>query len=177
VKEDKPLAGGPTSHILPGLDAIFFVRMLKLPNICGCVNTIYDLYYVQFSSAVNPYNASLSNRMSPKLSDRILVRVQQQDAIGKRRNFVAFIMQRDQIIQSLGDGWTVLEIWETLHQEGKITTGYAAFCKQVKRLVPDRGAPNRSSPANAGAIPPAKPKALAADGFNFDSIPNQEELL
>ena len=115
--------------------------------------------------------------MSPKLSDRILVRVQQQDAIGKRRNFVAFIMQRDQIIQSLGDGWTVLEIWETLHQEGKITTGYAAFCKQVKRLVPARGAPNRSSPANAGASPSAKPKALAADGFNFDSIPNKEELL
>lgn len=119
--------------------------------------------------------------MSPKLSDRILVRVQQQDAIGKRRNFVAFIMQRDQIIQSLGDGWTVLEIWETLHQEGKITTGYAAFCKQVKRLVPRRGAPNLSSnlsfPANAGALPPAKPKVLAADGFHFDSIPNKEELL
>ena len=70
----------------------------------------------------------------------------------------------------------MVQIWETLHHEGKITTGYAAFCKQVKRLIPDRNM--LSAPmASTAAVSRARTKAMPADGFSFDSTPNKEDLL
>ena len=114
--------------------------------------------------------------MPQNLSDRILARLQQDDAMRRRRNFAAFLAQRDQIAQSLRDGWAMVQIWETLHHEGKITIGYAAFCKQVKRLIPSRDTSN-ALPASTAATPQAKPKALPADGFSFDTTPNKEDLL
>lgn len=114
--------------------------------------------------------------MPQNLSDRILARLQQDDAMRRRRNFAAFLAQRDQIAQSLRDGWAVVQIWETLHQEGKITTGYAAFCKQVKRLIPDRSLPSEPT-ASTAAASRTRTKTMPVDGFSFDSTPNKEDLL
>ena len=114
--------------------------------------------------------------MRQNLSERILARLQQSEAMRRRRNFAAFLAQRDQIAQSLRDGWAMVQIWETLHHEGRITTGYAAFCKQVKRLIRDRDTPNTFM-ASTTATPRAKPKAMPVNGFSFDSTPNKEDLL
>ena|ERR1700712_2779129 len=114
--------------------------------------------------------------MPPNLSKRILARVEKSEAMRKRRNFAAVLAQRDQIAQSLRDGWPVIQIWETLHHEGRITTGYAAFCKQVKRLIHDGSRPI-SSMARSTITCREKTKVSPTGGFRFESTPNKEDLL
>ena len=111
------------------------------------------------------------------LSERILMRVKQSNATRKAKNFAAFLAQREQIRLSLADGWPILQIWETLHQEGKITTGYPAFCRQVKRWIGLRGAAAPQASVIMAAAKTLKPKTPDGGGFTFESTPNQEDLL
>lgn len=110
--------------------------------------------------------------MPRDLSERILMRVKQSNATRKAKNFAAFLAQREQIRLSLADGWPISQIWETLHQEGKITTGYPAFCRQVKRWKLVRGAA-----APQAVTKTLKPRTPDVGGFTFESTPNQEDLL
>ncbi|MEP7371325.1 MAG: TraK family protein [Nitrosospira sp.] len=113
--------------------------------------------------------------MPRDLSDRILMRVKQSNATRKAKNLAAFLAQREQIRLSLADGWPISQIWETLHQEGKISTGYPAFCRQVNRWKLVRGA---SAPqAQVAVTKTLKPKTRGIGGFTFESTPNQEDLL
>lgn len=113
--------------------------------------------------------------MPRNLSERILLRVKQGHATRKAKNFAAFLAQREQIRLSLADGWPVSQIWETLHQEGKITTGYPAFCRQVKRWKLVRGA--TAPQAQAAVTQTRKPRPPDVSGFTFESTPNPEDLL
>lgn len=114
--------------------------------------------------------------MPKNLSERILSRAKQKEAKRRAQNHAAFLAQREQIKQSLADGWAILHIWETLHLEGKITTGYAAFCRRVKRSILARGTVMPNTPA-ATATQGPKLNAPVVDGFSFESTPNQEDLL
>ena len=113
--------------------------------------------------------------MPRNLSERILMRIKQSNATRKTKNFAAFLAQREQIRLSLADGWPISQIWETLHQEGKISTGYPAFCRQIKRwkLVRSALAPQ----AQVAVAKTLKPRTPDVGGFTFESTPNQEDLL
>jgi Family of unknown function (DUF5338) len=114
--------------------------------------------------------------VSNNLSDRISVRVKRSKSTRNARNLAAFLAQRAEIESALKDGWALRQIWETLHEEGKITFGYGAFCRRVNRalaaskvmVAPPSGVRNRE-------INPVKPSATM--GFKFKSTPNKEELL
>ena len=115
--------------------------------------------------------------MPKSLSERIVIRSKGKDATRKAKNFAKFLAHREQIKQALADGWPVLQIWQTLHQEGTITTGYAAFCRQVNRWIHPRGARALRIPMDTPISIATKPKPLDIGGFTFDSTPNKEDLL
>jgi hypothetical protein len=121
--------------------------------------------------------------MQKGLSHRISQRVRDNRASRNARNLAAFLAQRDEIGRALQDGWTVYQVWETLHAEQKIAASYNTFCNQVKRLIAGRG--ERAYPASKAVQAPSPPAgrparpggAAGADGFIFSSTPNDEELL
>ena len=115
--------------------------------------------------------------MSKSLPERILMRTKQGRATRRAKNYAAFLAQREEIKQSLEIGWSALQIWETLHQEGKITTGYPAFCRQVNRRILACGAATSQAPVKTTVTPAAKPKSPDVGGFTYESTPNQEDLL
>lgn len=114
--------------------------------------------------------------MPKSLSERILIRTRGKDATRKAKNFAEFLAHRDQIKQSLADGWSVLQIWKTLHGEGTITTGYPAFCRQINRWIRSRGARALRVQAET-PVSATDPKRPDIGGFTYESIPNQEDLL
>jgi hypothetical protein len=122
--------------------------------------------------------------MNKSLSQRISLKMQNSQSSRNARNLAAFLALRDEIRQALNDGWPVYHIWETLHEEQKITASYTTFCGQVRRLlgkgkpgqppVPAAGLPSLPAPT---ASRPGAGRTPLKDGFIFSSTPNDEELL
>lgn len=115
--------------------------------------------------------------MPKNLSERIQSRAKQKEARVRVQNHAAFLAQLEQIKQSLKDGWAVVHIWETLHQEGKISIGYAAFCRRVKRSLLAHRSMAPQAPITMEATHRPRLNAPVVDGFNFEATPNQEDLL
>lgn len=103
------------------------------------------------------------------------MRVRDNRSSRNARNLAAFLAQRDEIRSALEDGWTVYQIWETLHAEQKIVASYNTFCNQVKRLIISRL--NKASPRTMRAHQRPSPPPRAADpaGFTFSSTPLKDE--
>lgn len=120
--------------------------------------------------------------MAKSLSERIAARVKAKTPSRGAANRAAFLAVRDDVSASLGDGWPVKLVWETLHAEGKISFGYDAFLGYVQRLVlarRERG-PVVSAPTSpAAASKKAKPRESAGGvgGFTFEAKPNKEDIL
>ncbi|WP_097068066.1 TraK family protein [Nitrosovibrio sp. Nv4] len=111
------------------------------------------------------------------LSTRIAENVTHNRASKAARNTAAFLALRGEINKALNDGWAILQIWETLYQEGKIRFGYAAFCRRVKRSMLSgkatvAGLENKTADAKAART--VKPSIT---GFTFESTPRKEDLL
>jgi len=117
--------------------------------------------------------------MRKNLSGRISERVRNNRSSRSARNVAAFLAQRDEIIGALKDGWTVYQIWETLHAEQKIGASYNTFCGQVKRLIMKRE--GAAHPVSGTASVPSPPRRLAQPNtphsFTFSSTPNDEDIL
>ena len=74
--------------------------------------------------------------MALNLSARIAKRNElQKNTTRNARNLAAFLAVRLDVKEALDDGWPVKTIWETLHDEGKITVSYQAFRGYVNRLI------------------------------------------
>jgi Family of unknown function (DUF5338) len=128
----------------------------------------YDISFILIR-----YNVS---SMQKNLSLRISERVRNNRSSRSARNMAAFLAQRDEISSALKDGWTVYQIWETLHAEQKIAASYNTFCGQVKRLIVKRErTAYQSSAAPSVPSPPRRP--AKPDGFTFSSTPNDEDIL
>ncbi len=108
------------------------------------------------------------------LSYRISLRVKDNRSSRNARNLAAFLAQRDEIRNALEDGWTVYQIWETLHAEQKVTTSYNTFCSQVNRLIIKR---EEALPKTKHAYQSPSPPRHATDtaGFTFSSTPLKDE--
>jgi len=131
--------------------------------------------------------------MAKSLSERIAQRVSTRQPSRTGKNRASFLAVRDDVKKALNDGWPVKVIWDTLRDEGKIEFGYDAFIGYVNRLIRNvESPPPAKSPADkvkadkpapkAKAKPdaPQEPKARAPTGiasFNFNPVPNKEELL
>ena len=70
-----------------------------------------------------------------KLSVRIAAREVAKKPSPYAINRAAFLALRQDIKDAMADGWNVMSIWETLHEEGKVSFGYEAFRKYVNRLI------------------------------------------
>lgn len=135
------------------------------------------------------------------LSERIAERAKKKKQPGRAgKNRAAFLAVRDEVRQSLDDGWPVKDVWETLYDEGAIAFRYDAFIGYVKKLIrqPATVAPSipvvQEAPARP-AIPAKTPMAIpkptlkpatrdpvvtkpsTPGSFSFDSTPRKEDLL
>jgi len=124
--------------------------------------------------------------MNKSLSQRISLKMQNSRSSRNARNLAAFLALREEIRHALEDGWPVYHIWETLHEEQKITASYTTFCGQVRRMLGKAGKPRHAPVPAAGLSSPPAPTASRpagartprkSDGFIFSSTPNDEELL
>ena len=113
------------------------------------------------------------------------------------KNLVAFLALKSDVQAAMEAGYSLLTIWEHLHDQAKIAYRYETFLKHVRRHIkspapaasdlssshpPD---PPRSSTSGRAAAsklqspeppaPPAPPARLA--GFTFDAQPKKEDLL
>jgi len=70
-----------------------------------------------------------------KLSVRIATREVAKKPSPYAINRAAFLALRHDIKDAMADGWNVMSIWETLHEEGKVSFSYEAFRKYVNRLI------------------------------------------
>jgi hypothetical protein len=73
--------------------------------------------------------------MGKSLSERIAARAANNKPSRSGQNRGAFLALRSEVEQALDDGWPVKTIWETLHQEGKITFSYQSFRGYANRLI------------------------------------------
>jgi hypothetical protein len=125
--------------------------------------------------------------MPKKLSVRIAERTGRKTPSRNGRNRAAFLAVRDDVRQALDDGWPVKAIWETLHEERKITFSYPAFCRYVKRLVVGprleigrdaaAGKKGRREPEQEGFDSVDKNSRAGLPGFTFNSTPKKEDLI
>lgn len=99
------------------------------------------------------------------LSDRIASRIQRlPKASTAARNRSAFLSLREEIQQAYTDGWSLLAIWQALHDEQRVPFTYQAFRRYARQLI--------VSP------PPSGPKqASQAKPFAFNPTPSKEHLL
>lgn len=112
--------------------------------------------------------------MHKDLSARIAERVKKQRISSRDQNRAVFLALRQEIAQAMQDGWSVMTIWRTLKDEGKITFSYQAFRLYVNKLV-HPSAPPRSPSTQSGPSGTGQPQK--SSGFTFNPVPNLEELI
>lgn len=135
--------------------------------------------------------------MAKTLSQRISERAKTQVSSRKGKNRASFLAVREEIRQSIEDGWAIKQIWECLYAEKKVPFGYDAFIGYVDRLIlhpaslpkllllpptaarqPALNATKASrSPPPAHAPPQANSPTPPKTGFIFNPTPNQEDLM
>ena len=129
--------------------------------------------------------------MTKNLSARIAERAARKKPPRNGQNRVTFLAMREDVKQAIDDGWPVKTIWETLHEEGKVSFSYPAFIGYVNRLI-------LSSPASRETVstPMAvdsrigkqrdqataqatekNPEGPTTSGFTFNRTPKKEDLL
>ncbi|MEO8119391.1 MAG: TraK family protein, partial [Rhodoferax sp.] len=75
------------------------------------------------------------------LSDRIGKRARGKPSPSRGNvNHAVFLAIRHDVKKALDDGWSILAIFQTLHEEGVVTFSYQAFRRYVNRLILSRPA-------------------------------------
>lgn len=112
--------------------------------------------------------------MAKSLSERIAERAAKKKPSRNAQNRAAFLAIRGDVTQALNDGWPVKTIWQTLHEESKITFSYQAFRGYVNRLI----LANHPSVEASHQVSKAKStKPAPITGFHFEPEPNKKDLL
>ncbi len=103
-------------------------------------------------------------------------------AAKKRRQdaaVVAFLAARGDVNAAMDSGYAVTTIYEHMHETGRVKCSYETFRKHVKQFIKP-GLALRAPAQQKGESLAKKPKAPAPTGiasFNFNPVPNKEELL
>jgi len=107
--------------------------------------------------------------MTESLSKRIARHTDKNKNSGKQF-LPAFIALKPEIEQALNDGWTVRQIWNTLHDEKKIKCSYQWFRTLVNRHIShDRKQHSRAVQTESAGND--------QEGFRFNSTTEKEELI
>jgi len=129
--------------------------------------------------------------MTKNLSARIAERAARKKPPRNGQNRVTFLAMRGDVKQAIDDGWPVKTIWETLHEEGKVSFSYQAFIGYANRLILSSSASRttvstpmavdsrigkQSNPATAQATE-KNPEGPTTTGFTFNRAPKKEDLL
>jgi Family of unknown function (DUF5338) len=117
--------------------------------------------------------------MSKNLSERISVKVNQEKPRRGKQSLATFLALKPEIEGAINDGWPVKLIWETLHQEKKVSFGYQMFLRLVNRhhMKKDQKAAGNALPKkDRQEFRKANPGS-GIQQFNFDSSTNQEDLI
>lgn len=102
------------------------------------------------------------------LSERIAERIQRKPtASAALRNRSTFINLRNEIQRAYTDGWSLLAIWKTLHDEGRISFTYQAFRRYAHQLI------DLPMPAN---VSQQQIRKAAAEPFAFNAKPAKGPL-
>ena len=129
--------------------------------------------------------------MTKNLSARIAERAARKKPPRNGQNRVTFLAMREDVKQAIDDGWPVKTIWETLHEEGKVSFSYQAFIGYANRLILSSSASRTTvstpmavdsrigkqrNPATAQATE-KNPEGPTTNGFTFNRAPKKEDLL
>jgi len=102
------------------------------------------------------------------LSERIAARTQlKPTASTAARNRSVFISLRKEIQQAVTDGWSLLAIWKTLFEEGRISFTYQAFRRYARQLV------DNPASANSSEYPTREIHEAAVDTYTFSARPTK----
>jgi hypothetical protein len=110
------------------------------------------------------------------LSERIAERAREKSACTSHSNRAIILALRNDIQQALEDGWSVLAVYHTLYDEGRVTFSYQAFRRYVNRIHLGKLATEKRLPRQPSKTV-FKSSATPVSGFSFNSTPNKEELL
>lgn len=109
------------------------------------------------------------------LSERIAERTRDKAAVAPHSNRAVMLALRSDIQAALSDGWSILVIYQTLHDEGHVTFSYQAFRRYVNRLLLDKDEGNSRKMSSR-----RKTKiSLAADpipSFTFNPLADTKDL-
>ncbi|WP_165390058.1 TraK family protein [Kerstersia gyiorum] len=108
------------------------------------------------------------------LTERIAERQRSAAPSSAGANRAVMLALRDDIQQALDDGWSVLAIYQTLHDEGQLTFSYQAFRRHVNRHL--LGKPPEQ-PKQRVASSAAEKQHTAPHKFTFNPSPNPRDLL
>jgi hypothetical protein len=136
-------------------------------------------------------NNAYETVMTKNLSARIAERAARKKPPRNGQNRVTFLAMREDVKQAIDDGWPVKTIWETLHEEGKVSFSYQAFIGYANRLILSSSASrttvstpmavdSRIGKQHGPATAQATEKTLegqTTSGFTFNRTPKKEDLL
>lgn len=108
------------------------------------------------------------------LTERIAERQRSAAPSSAGANRAVMLALRGDIQQALDDGWSVLAIYQTLHDEGQLTFSYQAFRRHVNRHL--LGKQPAQPKQRASSSTTEKPHA-APHKFTFNPSPNPRDLI
>ncbi len=112
--------------------------------------------------------------MGKSLEERIAERISRDGPVNRGAQRAAFLALKGDIERALSAGWSVKDIWKTLHGEGSIQVTYQAFNDYVNRFI--RGAETAASPPRKPEVPP-RPAPAGKTGFTINPSPNKEDIV
>ena len=122
--------------------------------------------------------------MPKTLTEELAEWVKKREASRPRqdRNVVAFLALKSHVEEAIQAGYSLLTIWEHLHEKKKISYRYETFLRHVRRYIKGLPARDGQRPGRPTAPPPLPLQPVPRvppepTGFKFDSQPKKEDLL
>ena len=106
------------------------------------------------------------------LSERIADQLKATKETSRAKNKAQIISIKPDIEQAINDGWSLRQIYKTLHSEGQLTFSYETFRRYVKKLIPKKS-PQEIEEKD---LTP-KEKNKGKSGFQFNSVADKKDLL
>ncbi|KGW20484.1 hypothetical protein Y045_401 [Burkholderia pseudomallei MSHR2451] len=110
------------------------------------------------------------------LSERIAARVGTAPASTSHSNRAVVMALREDIQQAISDGWSILAIYRTLHDEGQVVFSYQAFRRHVNRLLLGKAA-SKTRSTRSLRKQAIESTLSPVQSFTFNAQPNEKDLL
>jgi hypothetical protein len=112
--------------------------------------------------------------MSESLSKRVAEFIGKQPARRSGKARAVVLALREDIQNARDDGWSLKDIWRTLHADGSIHVGYHAFRRYVAALVRANNA--QRAPAAALPTPRAEQLPQQSRSFQHERVPQKKDI-